>query len=200
MSQNLDKMFKQIQKNSEELGVAAMRDAADKSYQLALNQARTCLQTYYKRKPKIYKRTNTLKNAILPDKPFETADGDHVIISFAIRYDASKLTGKYKSKSKLHQSGSEWVSRFDNPGEFQFDKDSNGIPDSKWILSNYLSGIHPGWYNGKDYGWKDGEQNSTKYIMTQFFEKELYEKAGELIYKSMQDAIVNFLNTNGGGK
>ena len=199
MSQSLDKIFKQIQKSSEEMGVAAMRDAANKAYKLVLEQAESCLQTYYKKEPKIYKRTKTLSQAIVPYKPVETVNGNHTMITFGIDYDASKLIGKYKSKSDHHQSGTEWISRFDTPDKFK-KNGANGIPDANWILNNYLDGIHPGWYGGKDYGWNDGEQNSTDYRMTQFFEAELFEKAGSLIYESMHDAIVNFLNTNGGGR
>ena len=199
VSQDLDKIFKQIQKNSEEMGVAAMRDAANKAFDLVVKKAVTCLQTYYKRTPKIYKRTHTLRKAIIPWKPKEESEGNRTMISFGIIYDASKLIGKYKSHSDHHQSGTKWISRFDSPNKLE-KYGNNGIPDANWILSNYLDGIHPGWYGGKDYGWNDGEQNSTDYRMTQFFEKELFEKAGALIYESMQDAIVNFLNTNGGGR
>lgn len=200
MSQDLNKLFKQIQKSSEAMGIAAMQDAANKAFDLAKDKAKTCLETYYKKKPKIYKRTKQLKSAIKTGKPKLKEVGDKCRISFSILYDASYLVGKYKSKSDFHQSGDKWISRFDEPKKFNFNGDNNGIPDANWILDNYLKGIHPGWYKGKNHGWEDGEQNSTDYMMTQFFEKELFEKASELIYESMHDAVVNFLKTNGGGQ
>lgn len=206
MSQNLNKIFKQIQKNSEQMGVEAMQDAANKAFDLAVNKAKSCLELYYKKKPKIYKRTKQLKSAIKLGKPKLKESGDKCRISFLIKYDASQLVGKYESRSDFHQSrsdfhqsGKKWISRYKDPGSFNFDGENNGIPDANWILGNYLKGIHPGWRNGKNYGWEDGEQNSTDYIMTQFFEKELFEKASELIYESMQDAVVNFIKANGGG-
>jgi hypothetical protein len=36
--------------------------------------------------------------------------------------------------------------------------------------------------------------------MTRFFQKDLPSKAGDMIYEEMQDAIVGFLKTYGGGK
>ena len=46
---------------------------------------------------------------------------------------------------------------------------------------------------------KEALQKLTK-GMKNFFEKELHEKAGQLIYEAMQGVIVDFLKTNGGGK
>ena len=198
MSQDLNKIFKQIQKNSEAMGMAAMQSAADKAFQLAKEKALSCLLLYYKKKPKIYKRTKQLKNAITTQSPKLKESGDKCRISFVIKYDASRLVGKYQSNSKFHQSGDEWISRYDEPNKFNFKGGDNGVPDANWILDNYLKGIHPGWRNGKNYGWEDGRENSTDYLMTQFFEKELFEKASDLISEAMTDAVVNFIKTNGG--
>ena len=205
MSQNLDKLFKQIQKNSEKLAMDAMMSAANEAFVLAKKEANNCLDNYFKKTPKIYKRLtpSPLKNATLWLKPTLRTKGDSCQIVFALRYDSTKIKGVYKSNSWWHQSGDTWVSRFDNPGDFKFDKQDNGIPDSGWILGNYLEGVHPGWYVNSDkqcvdHGWKDAKK--PKETMKNFFEKELYEKAGTLIYKAMQGAVVDFLNTNGGGK
>ena len=205
MSQNLDKMFRQIQKNSEELAMAAMIKAADNAFNLARQEAKNCLTNYLKRKPTIYKRLNPspLSKALLVSKPKLSEKGGHCVISFAIRYDSTVIKGAYKSNSWWHQSGDTWVSRFDEPNKFKFDSQANGIPDSGWILNNYLEGIHPGWTvdsNGNlvDRGWKDAVKPAE--TMKNFFEKELHEKAGQLIYEAMQGAIVDFLKMNGGGK
>ena len=61
-----------------------------------------------------------------------------------------------------------------------------------------MDGVHPGWVHDIDYGWTDSK--NTRNTMKNFFEKELHEKAGPLIYEAMQGAIVDFLKTNGGGK
>lgn len=200
MSKDLNKMFKQIQKNSEEIAMAAMQNAAGKAFELAKMKTKSCLQNYFKRKPKIYKRQNPspLFKAILYSAPVLKTKGDKCMITFAVRYDSSKIKGMYKSNSWYHQGGDKWISRYDEPGRFDFDSQNNGIPESGWILNNYLQGIHPGWVNGEDRGWSDKE--STADVMKQYFEKDLYEKAGQLIYESMQEAVIDFLKTNGGGK
>jgi hypothetical protein len=67
----------------------------------------------------------------------------------------------------------------------------NGIPEPEWILNNYLQGIHP---------WGQTDKESTDTTMTRFFQQDLPDKAGDMIYGEMQDAIVGFLKTYGGGK
>ena len=210
MSQNLDKLFKQIQKNSEKLAMDALMNAANEAFLLAKKEANNCLENYLKKKPKIYKRLtpSPLKNATLWLKPTLRTKGDSCQIVFALRYDSTKIIGAYastdeKKGSWWHRSGGKWVSRVDSPDDFKWNSQNNGIPDSGWILDNYLEGIHPGWYvtpDGQrvDHGWTDAQK--PKETMKNFFEKELYEKAGTLIYKAMQNAVVDFLNTNGGGK
>lgn len=200
MSQNLNKLFKQIQKNSEELAVGAMQAAAGKAFELAKTKTKSCLQNYLKKKPRIYKRIepSPLFKTILYSQPKLKEKGDKCVISFAVRYDSSKIKGVYRSNSWYHQGGDKWISRYDNSGRFDFDSQNNGIPESGWILNNYLQGIHPGWINGEDRGWTDSE--STANTMKQFFEEDLYNEAGKLIYESMQSAIIDFIKTNGGGK
>lgn len=200
MSQKLDKIFKQIQKNSEELAINAMMGAANQAFILTKKEAANCLKNYLQKKPKIYKRMtpSPLKAATTWAGPKINNKGNMCIISFALRYDSSRIKGVYKSNSWWHQSGDTWVSRFDESKKFRFDSQDNGIPDSGWILNNYLEGIHPGWVNGEDRGWSDAEKPAA--TMKNFFENELPKQAGPLIYKAMQGAIVDFLNTNGGGK
>ena len=200
MSQNLDRMFKQIQKNSEELAMAAMMKAANQAFNLAVQEAKNCLKNYLKRKPAVYQRINPspLWKATQSAKPKLTEKGGICTIAFGIRYDSTKIKGVYKSNSWWHQSGDTWVSRFEEPKKFKFDSQANGIPDAGWILNNYLEGKHPGWFDGVDYGWEDAVKPAD--TMKNFFEKELRDKAGVLIYEAMQGVIVDFLKTNGGGK
>ena len=134
----------------------------------------SCFANALKKKPKIYKRIipSPLRKTIKPIRPKFKEKGDKCVISFAIVYDSSYINGIYKSNSWYHQGGGEqWVSRYDNPDRFKFNSSYNGIPESTWILNNYLEGIHPGWVKGEDRGWKDSE--STADTMQQFFEKEL---------------------------
>lgn len=200
VSQDLNKLFKQIQKDSEQMAMDAMTSAANKAYELSKEKAKSCLVNYLKKKPKIYKRitpTPLLKAHVLAS-PKLVEKGGKCRIRFGIVYDSTKLKGIYKSNSWWHQSGDKWVSRYDNPDKFNFNSQSNGVPDSGWILDNYLKGIHPGWVNGVDRGWVDELKPEEE--MEKFFMEELKQKAGELIYESMQEAIIGFLKTNGGGK
>lgn len=205
MSQNLDQIFKQIQKDSETIALNAMMSAANSAFKLAKQKADKCLENYLSRKPKIYKRKDTspLSEAIDYDNPVQTVKRGRYTITFGLTYNPDKLAGQYVdeygSHSWWHHSGDTWVSRFDNPDKFDFNSRANGVPNPEWILDNYLGGIHPGYNStGKDYGWTDAESPSE--AMTRFFEQELYEKAGSLIYNAMQGAILDFIKTNGGGK
>ena len=206
MSQDLDKLFKQIQKNSEQMAIDAMMKAANEAFDLAIETAKSCLYNYLSRKPKIYKRLNPspLAKAYGYQKPRLLEKGDMCRITFAIQYNSENIKkGVYKSKSKWHESGNDgWVSRYYDE-EFRKDSSDNGVPDTEWILKNYLEGKH-GWVddNGRKppfkMGWQDAEK--PKDIMESFFKEDLQEEAPKLIVKAMRGAIVDFIKTNGGGK
>lgn len=81
-------------------------------------------------------------------------DGRRIAVDFD--WDFNRLP-KYKSKSKYHQSGREWISRYDS--RFNWDEGvdgepvgNNGIPEKGWIFQNYMEGIHPRFYVDKDLG------------------------------------------------
>lgn len=92
--------------------------------------------------PRRYKRIESLYDAW---KITPYLSGDR--ISFNLNLDSSRLPQHY-SGSKYHQSGSEWISRYDDA--FDFDSDDNGRPENSWILTNFFEGIHP------IYKFKDG--------------------------------------------
>lgn len=71
---------------------------------------------------------------------------------------------QYKSKSKLHQSGNVWISRYDD--KFKWDEGSNGIPEKGWIFQNYMEGIHPKFYVDKelDVVMDESEQFTPSYL------------------------------------
>lgn len=201
MSQSLDKLFEQIQKDSEKMAMGAMMSAANKAYALAVEEAKKCLQNYLKKKPKVYKRINPspLAKASTGVKPTLVEKGGKCMIVFGIKYNSDRIKGVYKSNSWYHQSGDTWVSWFSQNGSFNHDGQDNGIPDSGWILNNYLEGVHPGYDRyGGNHGWVDAQKPAE--TMRKFFEEELYAKAGSLIYEAMQGAIVDFISSNGGGK
>lgn len=199
MANDLSAAFKQIEKQSKQMALNAMREVAEKARKMAVQTAKKCLVRYYKNyNPKRYKRTRQLQKAISFSKsPTQMHKGSTYSLSFYVKYDSKKLDGLYHSNSWYHQSGSEW-----NPVMHTWSPDyiksgvrdtsigqNNGVPESGWILSNYLQGIHP---------WAQTDSESTDTVMTRFFEKELPSMAGDMIYKEMQDAIVGFLKTYGG--
>ena len=85
--------------------------------------------------PTRYKRSNSLYKAF---KVKTTTDGNSISISWD--WDFNRLP-QYKSRSKYHQSGGEWVSRYD--AAFDWDSDDNGTPEKGWIFTNFMEGIHP---------------------------------------------------------
>lgn len=96
-------------------------------------------------KPNKYKRQNGLYKAF---KVFTETDGRRISISYD--WDFNRLP-RYKSNSRYHKSGSEWISR-DDP-RFNWDEDdegnpigNNGIPEKGWIFTNFMDGIHPMFY------------------------------------------------------
>jgi hypothetical protein len=200
MAQDISVFFKQIEKQSKQMAINAMREVAKKSRNMAIKTARDCLENYYASyKPKRYKRTKQLHKAILIYKLKEVKKGDNYSISFELKYDSTKLHGLYHSNSWYHQSGDAWkpVMHTWDPNYIKSGVrdesigQDNGLPEPGWILTNYLQGVHP---------WGQSDSKSTYDTMTKFFEQDLPNKAGDMIYDAMQDAIVGFIKTHGGGK
>lgn len=91
--------------------------------------------------PTRYRRTESLYNAF---QMHATTDGKRINVSGD--WDFNRLP-QYQSRSKYHQSGSEWVDFFNRS-----DDDDNGIPEKGWIFSNFMEGIHPRFYFDKHLG------------------------------------------------
>lgn len=101
-------------------------------------------QYYSDYQPSIYKRSNRIKNAF--KMTHTLVDGN---LSVNINANSDRLP-QYKSGSPRHQSGDEWISRFDS----SFDEygDDNGMPDKEWIFENFMDGIHPRYFFSKGFG------------------------------------------------
>lgn len=142
--QNIDDVFAAIIKDCQTIAVEAVKSAAKKTQDKIIEVADSYLVRYYSNyKPKKYKRTYSLKKAIVPvfkDK----SSADKICFEVGVKYDSSPLIGLYKSNSWYHQSGTHWISR--NSGDFDFDSRNNGIPQPDWILENYLRGEHGGYH------------------------------------------------------
>lgn len=98
------------------------------------------LEYYMEYTPKRYDRTGSLFDIF---EGFSKKSG--ITIKGWVEDFPDRMPQHY-SHSKLHQSGSEWISRYDS--SFNFDG-GNGIPESSWILENFWQGIHPIFYVNK---------------------------------------------------
>lgn len=142
--QSIDAAFAAIIEDCQAIAVEAVKNAAKKTQEKIIEVADSYLVRYYSNyKPKKYKRTYSLKQAITP--VFEDkSSGDKICFEVGVKYDSSPLIGLYKSNSWYHQSGTNWIPRAS--GNFDFDSRNNGIPQPDWILDNYLRGEHGGYH------------------------------------------------------
>lgn len=177
---SIDDAFAAILKDCQAIAVEAVQNAAKKTQKDILKEADDYLQRYYNNyRPKRYKRTKQLKNAITP--VFENrSTGDNISIEFGVEYDSSKLVGLYKSKSRFHQSGEDWKPVLDHS---VFSSD-NGIPEPGWILGNFLEGVHP-------LAQKDSE--STDSLMREFFDTQLPNRIQQYVQDELFNAITSIL-------
>ena len=206
MAQDIDKMVEQLYKNYEkcvEIATGAAEDAMQKAYQLAVKKAKSCMGQYYANyTPTSYRRIgggNHLLKAVKGRQPQHRTSGGLHTISFSILYMPSFLNGDYTSNSWYHQSGSTWKS----VAQYQSFTQDNGIPESKWILENYLYGIHPRYIGTPETGITNAsvqDNKTTMSIMTDFFQKELSNKVRDMIYSRIANSIHSFLKSNGGVK
>ena len=189
MKNNVDEILDEILGDYEKIAKRAVRSAARRGQQDIIKEAKKYLKEYYRYKPKMYKRTRSLKHAIVPifeDK----STNDRILIEFGIKYDASMLEGRYKSNSRYHQSGDKWISR--NDPSFNWSKDekgvpigNNGLPEPEWILDNFLRGEHGG---------AQRDFNATYTLMPRFMDNELPERIEGYIKDSLFESVVNQLS------
>lgn len=182
---SIDDVFADILKDCKTVAVDAIKGAAKKTQKDILKEAHSCLDEYYKYKPKMYKRTYQLQNAIIPVFE-EYSTGDMISIEVGVDYDSAPLVGKYKSNSWYHQSGDKWIGK--SSSGFDFDSQNNGIPDAEWILDNFLQGIHK-WGDGPNEYHQDAQ--STDSLMEQFFESELPGRISQYVEEEVIEAILN---------
>ena len=86
--------------------------------------------------PNKYRRTGGLYNAFKVKT--NVINNDSISLKFQWNYN---WLPEYRSRSKYHQDGGDWVSRYDD--DFDYDSDDNGIPEKGWIFTNFMEGIHP---------------------------------------------------------
>lgn len=102
--------------------------------------------------PSRYKRKHKPGGLYRAFKVYESNDGKRIQIDYD--WDFNRLP-KYKSNSKWHKSGNEWISRYDDNFNWKTNADdepigNNGTPEKGWIFQNYMEGIHPKYYLDKE--------------------------------------------------
>jgi hypothetical protein len=183
----INKAFAAILKDCKAIAAEAVEDAAKKTQDDIVKEAYNCLQEYYKYKPKRYKRTYQLENAIVP--VFNNNSTNKVLsIEVGVEYDPSKLIGRYRSNSWYHQTGTHWIGK--RNGSFSYDSSNNGIPEPWWIVDNLLEGVHK-WGDGPNEFVKDSI--STNSAMEDFFNTQLPDHINEYVKNAVFNAITNRL-------
>lgn len=114
--------------------------------------------------PSRYKRTESLYNAFRVNTK---TDGDSISISWD--WDFHRLP-QYKSRSKYHQSGGEWISRYDD--RFDWESDDNGVPEKGWIFTNFMEGIHPRFISREGLIFDESYQYEPSYIRIRKYKDE----------------------------
>lgn len=199
--QNLEQAFNDVINNAVSVSNDVVRNVGQKVQTDMYNKANKTLEEYYADySPKRYKRTYSLKRSI---KPYTKtiSSGEFLELEVGIEYDPSRLEGVYESNSYYHQDGDSWISRyndnFDNSGI------SNGIPESDWILNNFLEGLHPittvnktTSKNGKitrkyTYSPYQGSTHPLK-LMQEFVDREIESKVHEYVQEELWNVISDY--------
>lgn len=188
-STNIDKIFRQIEKDFVKLAKDAAKEAANKAQADVKQKADQFIKEYYDEySPSIYKkRRHALYKLVEPVyKESESANG--ITIEFGVKYNPSNIEGVHKSNSWYRRSGTWWIPRLS--GDFDFDSANNGIPQASWITEKFLSGIHPSGKIGDDGG--IGGFRSPDEKMQQFFDSELDNKLKSYMNDALMGAVKKY--------
>lgn len=189
MARGLGASFKSIVDDYQVVVSEAIKKAAAKAQEDIIKEADDYLQKYYAgHRPRRYKRTYQLKNAIKPIFNDNSTSGT-IDIEIGVRYDSNALRGAYHSNSWYHQSGTNWIGR--NSADFDWDSQNNGIPQPEWIMDNFLLGIHQ-WGDG-DGEKKEHAATSTNTLMQEFFDIHLPKRIDEYTQTELLNAITSRL-------
>lgn len=203
MAKDFNKIFDDILNDTKSIAVAAIKSASKQVQAEVCEQAEKNLQQYYRSySPKMYKRTNKLRRAILPYYADRT-NSKNICIEVGVQYKSSALTGAYKSNSWHHKSGDNWVSRHE--GDFNFNSSGNGIPQPEWILNNFWEGVHPvtkyiGWIDEnsgreyRDYVYSPVQTTSQFDLMERFYNTVLKNKISDYVNSAIENAILSKFN------
>lgn len=197
---DINAIFEDILNDTQSVAVAAIKNASKQVQKDVCEQAEKNLKAYYASyNPKIYKRTNRLRRAILPYYA-DKSNSKNICIEVGVQYNSGALVGAYKSNSWYHQSGDKWISR--NDESFNFNSSGNGIPQPEWILNNFWEGIHPvtkfiGWFDEdsgreyRDYAYDTVQTESQYSMMEKFYNTTLKNKIDGYVASAIENAILS---------
>lgn len=194
-SKDINAIFEDIINNAQSVAVAAIKNASKQVQKDVCEQAEKNLKTYYQSySPTMYRRTNTLRRAILPYYA-DRSNSKNICIEVGVQYKSGALVGAYKSNSWYHKSGGNWIGR--DSGNFNFNSQSNGIPQPDWILNNFLEGVHPVTKTTKTrdgktrYVYSPVETESQYTLMKNFFDTVLVRKIDSYVSAAIEGAILS---------
>ena len=125
--------MKDLERNYKEVLKEAVQYATKEAEKDIHKKSLSCLEEYYANyDPSSYDRVDGLKYAFLPYHNVKSS-GNYIIGTAGVEYF-------YDALDYMYQSGSE---------KYGAKKDKNGhiieygMPESAWVIDNYLDGIHP---------------------------------------------------------
>ena len=152
------------------------------------------LDYYNDYKPTRYKRRKKPDGLYKAFKVTTHTNGQEITLRYD--WDFNRLP-QYKSNSKYHKSGSEWISRWDS--RFNWDEDdegnpigNNGVPEKGWIFTNFMEGIHPRYL---EHGLiDDSEQFEPSYLRIKKYQEDYVEDGAmrEILIKHLKKQYKKF--------
>lgn len=131
-AKDLKTAMKDLEKNYKAVLKDAVQYATEEAKKDIHKKSLSCLAEYYENyDPTSYDRINGLRHAFLPYKSVKS-DGKHIIGIAGVEYFYDALDYAYQSGSEKYGA----KKRAD--GSFEY-----GMPESAWVMENYLDGIHP---------------------------------------------------------
>ena len=185
-STNGDQIWSQIEDDFAELLKAAAKEAATKAQKDIRKKADKFIKEYYAYQPKMYTDRQYSLYKLVENYYKETAKSDGIEIEFGIKYNPSKISGKHKSNSWYHQTGTHWIPR--DSGDFDWDSQNHGIPEAAWITNKFLEGVHPSGRIGDNGGIAD-QYGSPDERMQEFFDNELGDMIDQYISSSLLKSL-----------
>lgn len=132
-AKDLKTAMKDLEKNYKEVLKGAVQYATEEAKKDIHKKSLSCLLEYYENyDPTSYDRINGLQYAFLPYQSVKS-DGNHIIGTAGVEYDYNILDYSYQSGSVKYGAKKD-----ENGHIIEY-----GMPESAWVMDNYLDGIHP---------------------------------------------------------